>query len=84
MFVMTRTQKWSLQRHGDGPIWDLRKPDIDNLAKSLLSLRRCLTQPRLLLCRCGERSVEPLLLAIPLCLCLLVLRPRAKGKSRSE
>jgi Holliday junction resolvase RusA-like endonuclease len=36
MFVMKRTQKWSLQRHGDGPIWDLRKPDIDNLAKSLL------------------------------------------------
>lgn len=33
---MKRTQKWRLQRHGEGPIWDLRKPDIDNLAKSLL------------------------------------------------
>jgi Holliday junction resolvase RusA-like endonuclease len=36
MFCMKRTLAWQRARHGKGPILDVRKPDIDNLAKSLL------------------------------------------------
>jgi len=36
MFVMKRTNKWCRRKFGDGPLIDLRKPDIDNLEKSFL------------------------------------------------
>lgn len=36
MFFLKRTKAWSKRKYGDGLLIDVRKPDIDNLAKSLL------------------------------------------------
>jgi Holliday junction resolvase RusA-like endonuclease len=36
MFALKRTKAWSRRKHGDGALLDVRKPDIDNLCKSLL------------------------------------------------
>jgi Holliday junction resolvase RusA-like endonuclease len=36
MFVMKRTGPWAKRRFGDLPLFDVRKPDVDNLEKSLL------------------------------------------------